>query len=60
MSYPFINRNSNMFKLKAVDQETFVDIVEDDNIVVPECEFWDIVSSEGLKKFTELFSKIQF
>ena len=50
VSYSFINRNSNMFKLKAVDQETFVDIVEDDNIVVPECEFWDIVSSEGLKK----------
>ena len=50
VSYPFINRNSNIFKLRAVDQQTFVDIVEDDNIVVPECEFWDIVNSEGLKK----------
>ena len=50
VSYPFINRNSNAFKLRAVDQETFVEIVEDDNIVVPECEFWDIVNSEGLKK----------
>lgn len=50
VSYPFINRNSNTFKLRAAGQETFVDIVEDDNIVIPESEFWEIVDSEGLKK----------
>ena len=50
VSYPFINRNSNTFKLRAAGQETFVDLAEDDNIVISESEFWEIVDSEGLKK----------
>lgn len=50
MSYPFIHRNSHIFKLKAADGETSVEIVEDDNVVVRESEFWAIVQSEGFKK----------
>ena len=50
VSYPFIHRNSHIFKLKAADGETSVEIVEDDNVVVRESEFWAIVQSEGFKK----------
>ena len=65
VSYPFINRNSSTFKLRAAGQETFVDIVEDDNIVMPESEFWEIVDSEGLKKLVmrvllNFFKKFNF
>ena len=49
VSYPFLCRNSHVFKLRGEDGETYVEIIEDDNGNVTEPEFWTIVQSEGFK-----------
>ena len=48
VSYPFLCWNSHIFKLRPVDGETYVEIVEDKNVIA-EPEFWKIVQSGGLK-----------
>ena len=50
VSYPFLFRNSHIFNLRAANGETYVEIVEGNNVVLTEPEFWKIVQSEGLKK----------
>ena len=50
VSYPFLCRNSHIFKLRAANGETYVEIVEDNNVVLTEPEFWKIVQSEGFKR----------
>ena len=36
----FINRNSHKLKLKALNGETYVELVEDNDFVMSEAEFW--------------------
>ena len=36
----FINRNSHKLKLKALNGDTYVELVEDNDFVMPEAEFW--------------------
>ena len=36
----FINRNSHKLKLKALNRDTYVELVEDNDFVMPEAEFW--------------------
>lgn len=50
VSYPFLCRNSHVFKLRGENGETYVEIIEDDNSNVTEHEFWTIFQSEGFKK----------
>ena len=45
VSYPFLCRNSHMFKLRGENGETYVEIIEDDNSNVTEHEFWTIFQS---------------
>ena len=64
LSFPFFNRNKQCIKLKAVDQKSFVEIVEDNSLVVSEpnlrnCSCRMIKEISG-KNFIEFFGKIQF
>ena len=52
VSYPFLCWNSHIFKLRAADGETYVEIVEDKNVIA-EPEFWKIVHSGGLKNVVQ-------
>ena len=52
VSYPFLCWNSHIFKLRAADGETYVEIVED-NSVIAETEFWGIIQSGGLKNVVQ-------
>ena len=52
VSYPFLCWNSHIFKLRAADGETYVEIVEDKNVIA-ESEFWEIIQSGGLKNVVQ-------
>ena len=59
----FINRNSHKLNLKAQNGDTYVEFVEDNNLVMPELEFWKFFSEPEqfeklvLKVFLGLFQK---
>ena len=52
VSYPFLCWNSHIFKLRAADGETYVEIVEDNNVIT-QSEFWEIIQSGGLKNVVQ-------
>ena len=52
----FINRNSHKLKLKTQNGDTYVELVEDNNFVMPELEFWKFMSEP--ERFENLVLKV--